>query len=108
MLPPTLIIICLFSLILFQPQTFAFPIISNTFAHITTVEYNFTLSAYNISFPNDDLTGAALVLGQNGNDTCPILLQGFDSQNTHFTGATSGVTPHVTSVCSSQPQNTVF
>ncbi|KAF9449846.1 hypothetical protein P691DRAFT_666554 [Macrolepiota fuliginosa MF-IS2] len=33
-----------------------------------TVSYNFTLAAYNITLPNSDRNGAALVLGQNGTE----------------------------------------
>lgn len=56
---------------------------SSELADIVTLPYNLTLAAYNTTLPNHDHNGAPLVLGQNG--------------------ATSGVTPHVTSTRTSFP-----
>ncbi|KAJ3575403.1 hypothetical protein NP233_g1125 [Leucocoprinus birnbaumii] len=76
-----------FSLLLVQvPSGFGYPLVQEASIGITgtvTLPYNFTLAAYNTTLPNHDKNGAPLVLGQNG--------------------ATSGVTPHVTSTRASFP-----
>ncbi|EKM77794.1 hypothetical protein AGABI1DRAFT_76799 [Agaricus bisporus var. burnettii JB137-S8] len=83
MLPQSFIFSCFLPFVLFRPLAFGVPALSYNSEQITTLTYNFTLSAYNISRPNDNKIGAPLVLGQNG--------------------ATSGVTPHVTSTHASFP-----
>ncbi|KAL9709662.1 hypothetical protein Ac2012v2_007400 [Leucoagaricus gongylophorus] len=79
-------LLCFFWLLLVIPSGIGYPLLSSAlsqFASIATLPYNLTLAAYNITLPNHDNNGAPLVLGQNG--------------------ATSGVTPHVTSTRASFP-----
>jgi hypothetical protein len=46
-------------------------------AGISTLPYNFTLAAYNVTLPNYGQNGAPLVLGQNG--TYPRFVVVFDA-----------------------------
>lgn len=66
MLPQSFIFSCFLPFVLFRPLAFGVPALSYNSEQITTLTYNFTLSAYNISRPNDNKIGAPLVLGQNG------------------------------------------
>ncbi|KAF5354268.1 hypothetical protein D9756_006968 [Leucocoprinus leucothites] len=77
------ILLCFAWLLLIVPPGLSNPLSSSRVADVVTLPYNFTLAAYNTTLPNPNRNGAALVLGQNG--------------------ATSGVTPHVTSTRASFP-----
>ena len=63
---------------------------------LSTLCYNFTLAALNTTLPNANSTGAPLVLGEDGT----ILTVGINPSYSRMilTGATSGLTLHVTSV----------
>jgi hypothetical protein len=64
---------------------------------MVTLPYRFTLAAVNATFPNANMTGVPLVLGQDGKSKATRLVQG-DILTFHVLGATSGITFHVTSV----------
>jgi hypothetical protein len=65
-------------------------------AAATSLPYNFTLAAYNVTLLNTDRNGIPLVLGQNG--MLRHLVQIVADKLTYTLGATSGITSHVTSV----------
>lgn len=68
---------------------------------MATLPYRFTLAAVNATFPNANLTGVPLVLGQDGESKATRIVHGdilIFHVSLYLLGATSGITFHVTSV----------